>query len=669
MRIAVIGGGPAGLYFALLMKKLDPGHDIVVVEQNAAGATYGFGVVFSEKALAFHEAGDPETYQLITPKAEAWDDLAIVHRDRRIPIDGNGFAAMGRLELLRLFHDACRAAGIAIEFGKRVDGLDRFGDYDLVVGADGAGSIVREIHARFFRPKRQVLSNKFAWYGTRQWFETLTLTFRTNADGAFVAHHYRYSPEMSTFIVECDAGTWDRAGFARMRDDESRRYCEQVFAPDLGGHRLIDNKSMWRSFPILTNDNWRHDKLVLIGDALRTVHFSIGSGTRLAMEDALALYSAFRDAGPAVKRALARFEETRRPIVDKLLRAAANSAMWYERFHEIMHLDPHDLVYSYMTRTGRVDEPGLRKIAPRFMAGFDAHRAAKAPPAGSRIAASPADAPVDALGDDSPGAREIGFSPPQRYNASDILFRNLEAGRAAKAAIYCNGKTTTYGELCALANRIGRALIGLGLGRGERVLLVLDDTPVYAGAIFGALKAGFVPVLTNTLSTKDLLEYFIQDGQAPVAIVEGRLVGLLRDAGRQCPSLGCVVCVGEPSHEIGVRTLDWQAWTAAASPDLDAADTSRDDMAFWMYSSGTTGRPKGVVHLHHDMLYTYESYGKHVLGIRADDVVFSVPKLFFAYGFGNSITFPFSVGGGGARPPGRPDPNAGVDCNGRESPT
>ena len=375
MRIVVIGGGPAGLYFALLMKRHDADHHIVVVEQNAPDATYGFGVVFSARALGFLEADDPETYRLLSSRMEVWDDLVMVHRGRPIPIDGNGFSAIARIDLLRLLQDGCRDTGVAMHFNTPVRDM-AFADFDLVVGADGAGSLVRETYREHFQPAAQILSNRFVWYGTRRVFDTLSLTFRTSNEGAFVAHHYRYGPQMSTFIVECDAATWDRAGFKAMDGAASRRYCEAVFADDLDGHELIDNNSMWRNFPIIANRNWSHRNVVLIGDALRTVHFSVGSGTRLALEDSLALFAAFRDTGDDVVAALARFEETRRPIVEKLLRAAGNSAEWYEHFHEIMELNPHDLVYSYMTRTGRVDDAQLRKIAPRFMALFDAHRAA-----------------------------------------------------------------------------------------------------------------------------------------------------------------------------------------------------------------------------------------------------------------------------------------------------
>jgi 2-polyprenyl-6-methoxyphenol hydroxylase-like FAD-dependent oxidoreductase len=377
MRIAVIGGGPAGLYFALLMKKHDGDHDIVVIEQNAFDATYGFGVVFSEKALSFLEADDPETCRLLGTRMEVWDDLVMVHRDRPIPIDGNGFSAIARIDLLTLLQDACRSAGVAIHFDTPVRHMAEFADFDLVVGADGAASLVRETYREHFQPTTEMLSNRFVWYGTRCPFDTLSLTFRTSNEGAFVAHHYRYTPEMSTFIVECDAASWERAGFEAMDGTASRRYCEAVFAADLGGHELIDNNSIWRNFPIIANRNWSHGNVVLIGDALRTVHFSVGSGTRLALEDSLALFAAFRDRGDDVALALARFEETRRPIVEKLLTAAGNSAEWYEHFHEIMERDPHDLVYSYMTRTGRVDDVQLRKIAPRFMTEYDSHNDAR----------------------------------------------------------------------------------------------------------------------------------------------------------------------------------------------------------------------------------------------------------------------------------------------------
>src|SRR6185436_8591856 len=227
----------------------------------------------------------------------------------------------------RFLQDLCREIGVRVEFSRPVATLTDLGPADLIVGADGANSLVRKTFESEFEPKIEWLENRFAWYGTAQLFECLTLTFRENEHGAFVAHHYRYSPQMSTFLVECDAATWRRAGLDSMDDASSRAYCEKVFAPDLGGHALISNKSIWRQFPLLSNRNWSAGNAVLIGDALRTMHFSIGSGTRLAFEDAIALDRAFGEAGENVPGALAAFERERRPVVEKLF-AAANASSY-----------------------------------------------------------------------------------------------------------------------------------------------------------------------------------------------------------------------------------------------------------------------------------------------------------------------------------------------------
>ncbi|MGW8271628.1 MAG: FAD-dependent monooxygenase, partial [Burkholderiales bacterium] len=235
-------------------------------------------------------------------------------------------------------------------------------------------SLVRRTLAARFQPQIEWLTNKFAWYGTPRVFDCLTLTFRESSDGVFVAHHYRYSPGMSTFIVECDRPSWERAGFERMSDAESRAYCERVFAADLDGHPLVSNKSIWRNFPLLSNRRWTAGNAVLIGDALRTVHFSIGSGTRLAFEDAIALERAFAEAGTDVAAALAGFERTRRPVVEKIVEAANASSFWYEDMARAMRASPWRLAYDYMTRSGRMDEARLREQAPKFMAWIDGQR-------------------------------------------------------------------------------------------------------------------------------------------------------------------------------------------------------------------------------------------------------------------------------------------------------
>lgn len=363
MNILVAGAGPAGLYFAYLAKRRHPGWRLRVLEQNDADSTFGFGVVFSDRALEFLRGDDPETYAAITPQMEQWTDLTVVHRGTPVVIDGIGFSAIGRLKFLRLMQARAASVGVVPEFRKRVSAASELGSYDLVVAADGANSVVRG--AADFGTSVTPLSNKFAWFGTPRIFPTLTQTFVENEHGCFNAHHYRHAPEMSTFVFECDSVTWQRAGFAAMEEAQTLAYAERTFAATLGGQRLVSNKSVWRNFPNVRNARWHAGNVVLIGDALRTAHFSIGSGTRLAMEDAIALAKALDE--HALPGALAAYEAARRPVVEKLVAAADASGAWYDRFPEHMKLSPREFAWSYIQRSGRIDPARLRKTSPRFV--------------------------------------------------------------------------------------------------------------------------------------------------------------------------------------------------------------------------------------------------------------------------------------------------------------
>jgi 2-polyprenyl-6-methoxyphenol hydroxylase-like FAD-dependent oxidoreductase len=377
VRIAVIGGGPGGLYFAYLWKKRHPDAHIDLFEQNAAGATWGFGVVFSEQALEFLRADDPETVDAIAPRMEGWNNITLNLRCESVEIDGVGFSSIGRLNLLGILQQRARAVGVTPRYETLIQSIDELKDYDLIVAADGLNSLVRRSFEGDFGTSVSYSANKFAWYGTSKRFETLSQTFVETDRGAFNAHHYRYSPDMSTFLVECDRATWRRYGFADKTVEESKAICETVFADTLGGHPLVSNKSVWRNFPWIWNEHWSFRNMVLVGDALHSAHFSIGSGTRLAIEDVIALVKAL-EAERELPAALARYEAERKPIVKKLVAAARASATWYEQFPEHMKLGLMDFAYSYITRSGRIDDARLRAMSPLFMARYEARAGSKA---------------------------------------------------------------------------------------------------------------------------------------------------------------------------------------------------------------------------------------------------------------------------------------------------
>src|SRR5450631_2720548 len=349
MRIVILGAGPAGLYLGYLLKRRRPDADITILEQNPADATFGFGVVFSDRALDFLREDDAETFAAITPQMEAWDDMTLVHRNERAVIDGIGFAAIGRLKLLQLLQQRVHSVGIAPDFSRTVTSLDELGDADLVVGADGVNSMVRRSFTDAFGASVTYLANHFAWFGTSKHYDTLTQTFRHTPVGDFNAHHYRYAPGRSTFIVETDEATFARAGFARMEDAESRSLCQKIFADALGGHPLISNNSIWRRFPQVWNSRWHHGKYVLLDRALA-------------------------EHGDDVAAALPAFEAAGRPIVEKLVTGANASAAWYERFAEHMALAPAEFSMSYITRSGRVDIERLRKLSPHFVERYERER-------------------------------------------------------------------------------------------------------------------------------------------------------------------------------------------------------------------------------------------------------------------------------------------------------
>jgi len=371
VRILVVGGGPSGLYFATLMKAADPSHDIVVLERNRADDTFGFGVVFSDSTIADIESADVETYAAITEHFVRWDDIDVHYRGDVVRSTGHGFSGMSRQTLLTVLQGRALAMGVDVRFETEFTAVSDYPDFDLIVGADGVNSSVREELAERFEPEFDWRPNRFVWLGTTKPFPAFTFYFRQNEHGLWRVHAYQYEPGRSTFIVECTEETWRSAGMDEASEDDALAYCQALFAEELEGHDLIANNSIWRSFPTIRCGRWAVDNVVLMGDAVHTAHFSIGSGTRLGMLDAIALRDAIQ-AEPSIAASLAVYEGGRRPAVESLQRAAQASLEWFEDAERYMELDPIQFSFTLLTRSLRITHEDLRIRDPDFLTEVDA---------------------------------------------------------------------------------------------------------------------------------------------------------------------------------------------------------------------------------------------------------------------------------------------------------
>ena len=367
MRIACIGGGPAGLYFAISMKLRDPGHEIEVFERNAPGVTFGWGVVFSDQTVENLERNDPKSAQIIAGEFAHWDDIDVHIKGECITSSGHGFIGIGRKRLLEILQDRARELGVTLHFNAECDPADpKWRAYDLVIAADGANSRFRDAHADAFQVDIDVRANKFVWLGTSKVFEAFTFAFEETEHGWIWAHAYRFAPDCSTFIVECSEQTWRSFGFDRMSQDESIAACEKLFAKYLDGHRLQSNathlvgSAAWLNFRRIKCDNWAVGNTILLGDAAHTAHFSIGSGTKLALEDSIKLAEVLNRPGLSRDAALFEYQAERNLEVLKLQNSARNSTEWFETLHRYLHFEPLQFAYSLLTRSQRISHENLR---------------------------------------------------------------------------------------------------------------------------------------------------------------------------------------------------------------------------------------------------------------------------------------------------------------------
>ena len=370
LNIQIIGGGPGGLYFSILMKKANPEHRITIHERNREDDTFGFGVVFSDETLGNFMGEDDDTYRAITGAFAYWDEIEVRYRGERIRSGGHGFCGMARAKLLEIFQNRCLALGVELKFEEEITDIEQFRDADLVLGADGVNSLVRETYKEHFQPTIDYRKTKFVWLGTTQTFDAFTFIFKSNEHGWFYNHAYQYGEGASTWILETHEDTWRRAGLDKATEADTIAYFEALFSEELDGHPILANKSEWRNFPMVYNRNWHYENVVLIGDAAHSAQFSIGSGTKIAMEDAIALAASF-EAADSVPGAIRHYEETRMDEVARLQRTAMVSLQWYENARRYNGFDAPQYVFNYITRSKSITYENLGLRDPAYRTDVD----------------------------------------------------------------------------------------------------------------------------------------------------------------------------------------------------------------------------------------------------------------------------------------------------------
>ncbi|MGH8899873.1 MAG: FAD-dependent monooxygenase [Egibacteraceae bacterium] len=463
MRIGICGGGPAGLYFAVLMKRADPGHEVTVVERNPADATYGWGVVLSEESLSQLRDADDATYLAIDEALVRWNAVDVRYRDEVVRSVGHHFAAIARTELLRLLQQRAQALGVDLRFRQPVDDLGRFAGHDLVVGADGVNSAVRAQYAGQFGTTFQPHVSKYAWFGAEGAFSVFTFIFRPTEHGLFQAHAYPFDAQGSTFIVECAERTWRRAGLDTMSEVDSLAFCQRLFADHLGERKLRSNRSLWTTFVTVRNRSWHHGNVVLLGDAAHTAHFSIGSGTRLAIQDAIALAKALVAHPGDLDAAFVAYELARQAVVERFQEVATDSARYFESVHRYLGFAPEQFAFNLLTRSGRISHLDLELRDPALVNRVDRwyrEQATGAKAEGRRIVTSPPLlAPLRLRGLVLPN--RVALAPAGLDRAVDGVVGQEGAAQVVDAAAPGAGLVVTEPTAVSAAGRVTSGSAGL----------------------------------------------------------------------------------------------------------------------------------------------------------------------------------------------------------------